>query len=146
MDLNLTVMKQTADNSFLDSYVLIYCYTSTEPNKQQKAFQVIDNNPRLFVSTQVLQEFCNVAHKKFSPEDVDLDTALSEIESIVTIHDNNIDTIRKANAIKNKYGYAFYDSLIISAALECGCNTLYSEDMQHGQTIENKLKIVNPFK
>jgi predicted nucleic acid-binding protein len=139
-------MKQTADNVFLDSNILIYCYTNTEPEKQQKAFQVIDNNAQIFVSTQVLQEFCNVAHKKFSPKDVDLETALSEIESIVSIHDNNIDTVRKANAIKNKYGYSFYDSLIISSALESGCNTLYSEDMQHGQTIEKKLKIVNPFK
>jgi len=143
--LNLTVMKQTADNVFLDSNILIYCYTTTEPDKQQKAFQVIDNNPQLFVSTQVLQEFCNVAYKKFSPQGVDLEAALSEIESMVSIHDNNIDTVRKANAIKNKYGYSFYDSLIISAALECGCNTLYSEDMQHSQTIENRLKIVNPF-
>jgi predicted nucleic acid-binding protein len=138
-------MKQTAGNVFLDSNVLIYCYTITEPNKQQKAFQVIDINPQLFVSTQVLQEFCNVVHKKFSPQIVDLETALSEIESLVSIHDNTIDTVRKANGLKNKYGYSFYDSLIISAALECGCNTLYSEDMQHGQTIEDKLKIVNPF-
>jgi predicted nucleic acid-binding protein len=138
-------MKQTADNVFLDSNILIYCYTNTELDKQQKAFQVIDNNPQLFVSTQVLQEFCNVAHKKFSPQDVDLETALSEIESMVSIHNNTIDTVRKANALKNKYGYSFYDSLIISSAIECGCNNLYSEDMQHGQTIENKLKIVNPF-
>ena len=60
----------------------------------------------------------------------------SRVKSMVSIHDNNIDTVRKANAIKNKYGYSFYDSLIISAALECGCNTLYSEDMQHDQTIK----------
>ncbi len=91
MGLNLTVMKQTADNVFLDSNILIYCYTNTELDKQQKVFQVIDNN---------------------------------------------IDTVRKANAVKNKYGYSFYDSLIVAAALECGCVTLFSEDMQHGQTIE----------
>lgn len=83
-------MKQTADNVFLDSNVLIYCYTHTEPEKQLKAFQVIDKSSELFISTQVLQEFCNVAHKKFSPRDVDLEAALSEIESIVSIHNNTI--------------------------------------------------------
>jgi predicted nucleic acid-binding protein len=63
--LNLTVMKQTTDNVFLDSNVLVYCYTNTEPEKQQKTFQVIDNSLQLFVSTQVLQEFCNVDIKSF---------------------------------------------------------------------------------
>jgi predicted nucleic acid-binding protein len=95
-------MKQIADNVFLDSNILIYCYTTTEPDKQQKVFQVIDNNPHLFVSTQVIHEFCNVAHKKFATQDVDLETALSEIESMVSIHDNNIDTVRKANSIKKQ--------------------------------------------
>lgn len=145
MGLNLTVMKQTADSVFLDSNILIYCYTNTEKGKQQKAFQVIDNSPHLFVSTQVLQGFCNVAHKKFSPQDIDLEIALSEIESMVCIHGNSIDTVRKANTVKNKYNYSFYDSLIIAAALDCDCNILYSEDMQDGQVIENRLKIVNPF-
>jgi predicted nucleic acid-binding protein len=65
---------------------------------------------------------------------------------MVTVHDNTIDTVRKANVLKNKYGYSFYDSLILAAALECGCNTLYSEDMHDGQVIESSLKIINPFK
>jgi len=93
-------MKQTADKVFIDSNILIYCYTNTEKEKQQRAFQVIDNSPQLFVSTQVLQEFCNVAHKKFAPQDVDLGKALSEIESMVCIHDNSIDTVRKAYTVK----------------------------------------------
>jgi len=139
-------MKQTADRAFLDSNILIYCYTNSEPKKKQKAFRIIDNSVHLSISTQVLQEFCNVAHKKFTPQEIDLETALSEIESMVSVYMNSMNTIRKANAIKSKYGYSFYDSLIISAALECGCAILYSEDMQHGQVIENKLKIINPFK
>ncbi len=47
--------------------------------------------------------------------------------------------------IREKYRYSYYDSLVISAALYANCTVLYSEDMQHGQIIENKLKIVNPF-
>ena len=109
-------------------------------------YNAIDTSRQVFVSTQVLQEFCNVVHKKFSALEIDLETSLSEIESIFSIHDNNIETVRKANAIKKKYGYSFYDSLIIAAALECSCKTLYSEDMHHGQIIENRLKIINPFK
>jgi len=47
--------------------------------------------------------------------------------------------------IKDKYKYSYYDCLIISTALLNNCDTLYSEDMQHGQLIENKLEIINPF-
>ena len=118
-------MKQTADRAFLDSNILIYCYTNTEMEKKQKAFHIIDNCAQLFVSIQVLHEFCNVAHKKFDPQEVDLETALSEIESMVSIHMNSINTVRKANEVKNKYGFSFFDSLIIAAALEFNCNILY---------------------
>ena len=50
----------------------------------------------------------------------------------------------RALDVQARYGYGFYDSLIIAAALEAGCTRLYSEDMQHGQRIEG-LTIENPF-
>ncbi|MCY7350108.1 MAG: hypothetical protein LH606_05515 [Cytophagaceae bacterium] len=48
--------------------------------------------------------------------------------------------------IKGRYGYQFYDSLIIATALQVGCTVLYSEDMQDGQVIDLRLTILNPFK
>jgi len=51
---------------------------------------------------------------------------------------------RRALEIKPRYGYSFYDSLIIAAALTAGCRRVYSEDLQHGQRI-GQLTIVNPF-
>lgn len=51
----------------------------------------------------------------------------------------------RAREIAIKYGYGFYDALVIAAALLTGCTLLYSEDMQSGQRIE-KLTIRNPFK
>jgi predicted nucleic acid-binding protein len=47
--------------------------------------------------------------------------------------------------IAEGYGYSFYDSLIIAAALECDCTILYSEDMANKQTIHGKLTIIDPF-
>ena len=60
-----------------------------------------------------------------------------EIISLVTIH--------TALNIRERYNYSWYDSLIVGTALEAGCETLYSEDMQNGQLINNSLRIVNPF-
>jgi len=58
----------------------------------------------------------------------------------------NKSEIKLAMQIKRKHKYSYWDSLIIASALENDCNILYSEDMQHNQVIENKLKIINPFK
>ncbi|MBS1524234.1 MAG: hypothetical protein JST19_01215 [Bacteroidetes bacterium] len=58
---------------------------------------------------------------------------------------NNELSISEACKIAEKYGYSFYDSLIISAALSSNCGILYSEDMTHNHLIEKKLRIINPF-
>jgi predicted nucleic acid-binding protein len=54
-------------------------------------------------------------------------------------------TIFLACDIAKRYGFSFYDSLIIAAVLENNCTILYSEDLQHNQVIEQRLRIINPF-
>ena len=56
-----------------------------------------------------------------------------------------VPTIKYAIEIKKKYGYSYYDSVIIASALQNNCTILYTEDMQHKQIIENTLEIINPF-
>ena len=51
---------------------------------------------------------------------------------------------QSAVSFQSRYGFSFYDSLIVAAALEAGCTRLYSEDLQHGQQIQ-RLTILNPF-
>jgi predicted nucleic acid-binding protein len=51
----------------------------------------------------------------------------------------------KAIEIRGRYGFSYWDSLIVATALLSGCSILYSEDMQHDQVIESMLKIINPF-
>jgi predicted nucleic acid-binding protein len=58
----------------------------------------------------------------------------------------SIDTHRDALAIAEKYGYSIHDALIASAALEAGCKTLYSDDLQDGQIINRQLTIRNPLR
>jgi predicted nucleic acid-binding protein len=71
---------------------------------------------------------------------------LTEIGENNSVFTNNIATINRACKMAEVYGYSFYDSLIIAAAMESGCNILYSEDMQDGHIIEEQLTITNPFK
>lgn len=133
------------DNCFIDTNILVYCYTDDEPVKQQKALDIA-NGSDTFISTQVLTELSNTLKRKFKLDWQAVEKVISEVSSDFNIFVNKPDTIERACQIADKYQYSFYDSLIISAALSCNCKTLYSEDMQDGQVIDNSLTIVNPFK
>jgi predicted nucleic acid-binding protein len=137
-------MKPMNDNCFIDTNILVYCYTADEPVKRKKALAVCVA-PNAFISTQVLTEFSNTLKKKFDFLWKDIELTVNEVDSDFNVHINKPATVEQACRIADKYKYSFYDSLIISAALACNCAILYSEDMQHGQVIEDRLKIINPF-
>jgi predicted nucleic acid-binding protein len=138
-------MNLTSDKVFVDSNILIYSYSDLFHDKQTKARDLINSYDEVFISTQVMNEFVSAFVKKFKAEWPDIMKSLDEITENYIVYTNNPVTVKKACNIAQKYQLSFYDSLIISAAIECGCNILYSEDMQHGQIIESRLKIVNPF-
>ena len=137
-------MKQMNDNCFIDTNILVYCYTDDEPVKQQKALDIA-NGSDAFISTQVLTELSNTLKKKFKLDWKVVENVVSEVSTDFNVCVNTPATIERACQIADKYQYSFYDSLIIAAALSANCKTLYSEDMQDGQIIANNLTIVNPF-
>jgi predicted nucleic acid-binding protein len=131
------------DDVFLDSSVLIYSIDKF-PEKKEKAIHILENKP--VISTQVINEISSVMNRK-------LHLSFSDIFEITrTIVENgrlvliDYNTISLAYFISGSYKYSYYDSLIIASALENHCAFLYSEDMQNKQVIENRLKIINPFK
>jgi predicted nucleic acid-binding protein len=133
------------DNCFVDTNILVYCYSEDEPAKQETALNMAKNSTA-FISTQVLTELANTLNKKFKLDWKTVEKVLFELRSEMNIFLNKPSIIEQSCQIADKYKYSFYDSLIIAAALACNCKTLYSEDMQDGQVIENSLTIVNPFK
>ena len=132
------------DKVFLDTNILVYSYSGSEVEKQGISRKLITESVS-YISTQVLQELTSTLVKKFGKSWKEAQNAVDESSKNNLLHINNQDTIVSACDIADKYKYSFYDSLIIAAALQCGCKTLYSEDMHDGQVIENTLTIVNPF-
>ena len=132
-------------NVFLDSNILVYSYSNSEIQKQEIARQLIaDGNS--FISTQVLQELCNIVTRKFKFTYAQAVTAIKESCQNNSLHINTEDTVLQACQIAGRHGFSFFDSLIVAAAMESGCTVLYSEDMQDGQIIEGQLTVKNPFK
>jgi len=133
------------DSIFLDTNVLVYLYSEDEPEKQSIALDIFEQVPCI-TSTQTLNEFCSVCLRKLSMPANEVWQSIKEIVENCELCYIDIKTIQNALMLKDKYGYTYYDCLILSSAILSGCKTVYSEDMQHNQLIEEKLKIVNPFR
>ena len=134
---------------FLDTNILVYTFDAREPAKQTTATTLVEEalrHQRGIISSQVVQEFLNVATRKFEQPlthadcQVYLDQVLAPLCEVFP----SIELYRKALKVAERWRYSLYDALILAAGLEEGCLTLYSEDLHHGQQIEN-LTIVNPF-
>lgn len=135
------------DKIFLDTNIIIYAFSEDEVEKQSVALGLLDRqDDNVLISKQVINELANILLKKFKLSSNQVEAAVLELDTIVNIVDFDLSTQIKALHIKDKYNLQFYDSLIIATALENRCTILYSEDMHHDLLIENRLKIINPFK
>ncbi len=132
-------------NIFIDSNIVVYSYSDDDRSKCDIARNLIAEN-NTFISTQVLQELCNVLLKKFAINYNQIISVIKECCNNNNLHNNSYKTILLACEVVSKYKFSFYDSLIIAASLECDCSELYSEDLQDGQIINQTLKVINPFK
>ena len=133
-----------ADKTFIDSNILIYAYTDDEPEKQRIALRFLDDCQPV-ISTQVIREFSNVLLKKGNVRSEMIKEAIGEIIEIAILVNEELTLILDSFAMHERYKYSFYDSLIIATAVNSQCQILLSEDMQDGQIIEGRLRIVNPF-
>jgi predicted nucleic acid-binding protein len=137
-------MKPMKDKIFLDSNILVYCYSNSDVSKQTIARELA-TAAGVCISTQVLNETINVLYRKFSVNWSSLENLVTDFENNFFMHSLTAADVKQACRIASRYNFSFYDSMIISVALECSCSILYSEDLKHGQLIENRIKIVNPF-
>lgn len=132
---------------FLDTNVLLYVIdipTGTSRDiRADKAEQILSDGG--IVSVQVLSEFSDVASRKLKLSWEQITKFLQVFESLcgrpVPL---TAEMQTAAVAISTRYGYRIYDSLVLAAAMEAGCTTLLTEDMQHGQVVDG-VRIENPF-
>jgi predicted nucleic acid-binding protein len=128
---------------FFDTNVLIYAVAQGDPRSTQ-AEELLASGGVL--SVQILNEFASVARRKILMSWSDVTEALNAFRILcpsplpisIEMHD-------AALKIAEEHGYNIYDALVVSAALEAGCATLYSEDLHAGQIIDGQLTIRNPF-
>ena len=127
--------------AFFDTNVLVY--STTSDTKKQQAADCLRRGG--VASVQVLNEFVHVARRKLRHDWPQIELALGLLRaSLDDIAPVTLNTHTAAVALAREHQLSFYDALIVAAALESGCDTLFTEDMLHGRTF-GKLAIVNPF-
>ena len=127
---------------FVDTNVLLYLLSS-DADKANRAEELLALH--IVVSVQVLNEFANVARRKHSLSWQQLAQALEGIRHFADVRPLDLSTHERGLALAERYQLGLYDALIAAAALEAGCDTLWSEDFQAGQVLDGRLMINNPF-
>ena len=128
-------------SQFFDTNILVYAFL--DATKRERALEVLSEGG--LISIQVLNEFTNVALKKRKRSWPEIETAVGVIRArfpkVILL---TVEIHAAAVVLAREHGLSIYDALIVAAALEAGCDTLFSEDMQH-QRAFGAMRIVNPF-
>ena len=138
-----------SDKVFFDTNILVYVYDRNEAEKGSVAKQLIREygaDGRIVLSTQVLQEFYVTVTKmgKHILTKEEASEIVGDFSEFPLIQVNK-DIIVRATKRNQTGVFSFWDGLIVEAALQSGCSTLLTEDMQDGLVID-AMQIRNPFK
>jgi|SRR5690242_6967399 predicted nucleic acid-binding protein len=137
------------DRFFLDTNIFVYEMSSGVPSKQAVASGLVQDalkSGKGVISFQVVQEFFNVAFRRFKPPMLPADAQqvlATTFRPLLAVH-SSYSLYGRALELTRMHSISWYDSLIVGAALEADCRILYTEDLQHGQRFD-KLTARNPF-
>ncbi|MGA2205223.1 MAG: PIN domain-containing protein [Terracidiphilus sp.] len=138
-----------SDRFFLDTNIFVYSFDQGAPAKARRAAQLIRDaltTQKGVISYQVVQEFFNVALKRFSQPMQPADAGqylIAVFRPLLAVHSSQA-LYAEALVLHAQSGLSWYDSLIVSAAIQARCGILFSEDLQHGQRF-GSLQVRNPF-
>lgn len=145
-----SMTSQTNPVFFLDTNIFVYALLASEPLKKQRALQLVEQALASHMgctSYQVIQEFANVATRKFaqrfSSEQCKqfIDAAMQPLNRVAS----SPGLLNAALDLQVETRYSFYDCLVLAAAQQAGAEVLYTEDLQHNQLVGGTLRVVNPF-
>lgn len=140
-------MKFMTAASFLDTNIFLYAGSRAPADaKKQRIAADLIRKWDFAISAQVLQEFiANALGKKalgFSEAGI-----AATLESLrdATVLPITGELVEKAFLLRRRFHISYWDAAILAAALELGCQTLYSEDLNHGQSYDG-VRVINPFR
>ena len=133
---------------FVDTNILLYAVSTApeELSKSRAALSALENED-LALSVQVLQEFYVQSTRGVKRDRLSHRQATLLIESFLRfpVQEMTLKLLRAALAAKERFRISYWDAAIVEAAREMGCDTILSEDLNHGQDYGG-VKVINPFR
>jgi len=136
-------MRSMSDNVTLDSNIVIYAFADNNDFRKGIAKEIISKCN--IISLQAVNETACVLFRKFNFPKEQLELVIQFLKDHFIVSNLTINTLDQIILLIRKYNFSFWDSMILSAALDNHCSIIYTEDLNHNQLIENRLKIINPF-
>ncbi len=135
---------------FIDTNIFVYQLERLDTRKAAIAEHLIQHgiaSGTACISPQVVQECLNTAIRKSEIQlsRNEMEKYLQSVLAPLLRVQPSLRLYRLSLDIQSRYQFSFYDSLIVAAAVEAGCKTLYTEDLTHGQQVEG-VTITNPFR
>lgn len=139
-------MRYMRGKVFIDTNILIYLFSDTEPEKRGQVQDLLKTKPdnhTIVWSTQIVQEFYQVMTAKYKKDPQKVKSVINQFDQFELVV-NNMETIQNAIDIQILNKFSFWDSLVLSAAIQSRCNVLLTEDLTHDQEVDG-ISIKNPF-
>lgn len=138
-----------SDKYFLDTNIFVCCFDINHQDKKARSLSLISDallTGNGIISTQVIQEFINVATHKFTPPLKTEDANIFLLKVLYPLCEVflDLDLYQSALDITQKTHYAFYDSLILASASQANCSILYTEDLRDGDKVK-QVHVINPY-
>ncbi|MEO3389164.1 PIN domain-containing protein [Mesorhizobium sp. CAU 1741] len=133
----------TAPREFLHTNILVYAFSTDVKSSAAEALLARG----CVISVQGLNEFANVARRKLLMDWREVDEALAVLRALCReIVPVDLETHALGMALASQHNFSVFDALMLASALRGDCSTFWSEDMQAGMLVDQRLRIANPFR
>ena len=138
--------KVSIDVVFIDTNIWLYAFIRTQDaDKHGIAAQLVQSD-NIVISTQIINEVCINLIKKAGFSEAQIQDLIDAFYTRYHVVELTKEVLLEASKLREDHEFSFWDSLVIAASLFADARVLYSEDMQDGLILENKMTIVNAFK
>jgi predicted nucleic acid-binding protein len=134
------------DAAFVDTNIWVYAHLKapTDP-RHARALALVRDAPGLVISPQVVAEYYSVMLRN-GQTDAWIQANLRAMFARCRLQPANAELVATALGLRNRLGYSFWDCQVVAAALLARCTRLLTEDLQHGQVIDGRLRVVDPLR
>jgi predicted nucleic acid-binding protein len=136
----------SADRVTLDSNILVYSLDRDAGERHRVALDLVERAADLdcVLTLQALAEFFAVVTRKAGMPVADAAAQITDWQMVFEVRAAAAQTLSRAIAAVSDHRLAFWDAMLWACAKEAGCKVIFSEDFQHGRTLEG-VRFLNPF-